>query len=286
MANNASSVLAIARAEIGYSRWTDNEPGTKYGRWYESTIDRCSTNYDFGGNGVPFCAMFVSWVKAKAGSGCAGVPGAYCPSMLSIGKAKGRAVPVKEAQPGDVVYFDWEGDGVSDHVGFVEVNFGTYLQTIEGNTNNGQVARRTRAYGTVCGVIRPDYDGADKPSGQPVGGSTPCAVDGFWGTATTKAVQAALGTSQDGIVSDQYAPYAAKNPGLQASSWQWRAKTTQGSDMVRAMQRKVGAGVDGIAGPATFKALQKHLGTYQDGIISSPSNAVKELQRRLSAGTF
>ena len=30
----ASEVLRIAAGEIGYSRWTDPQPGTKYGRWY------------------------------------------------------------------------------------------------------------------------------------------------------------------------------------------------------------------------------------------------------------
>ena len=29
MANNANDVLKIARGEIGYSRWTDPQPGTK-----------------------------------------------------------------------------------------------------------------------------------------------------------------------------------------------------------------------------------------------------------------
>ena len=285
MASSAASVLAVARAELGYSRWSDPEPGTKYGRWYESTIDRCATNYDFGGSGVPYCAMFATWTLAKAGAKCAGLPGAYCPSALAAGKAAGRAVRTSDARPGDVVYFDWEGDGVSDHVGIVESNSGSYLQTIEGNTNNGQVARRTRPYGSVCGVIRPDYDGSPA-SGGTGGEAAACAVDGFWGTATTRCVQAALGTAQDGTVSDQYAAYKSSNPGLMAASWEWHAKTSLGSDMVRALQRKVGATVDGIAGPNTIKSLQAHLGTPQDGTVSSPSTAVKELQRRLDDGTF
>lgn len=194
MANSASSVLAIARGEIGYSRWDDPEAGTKYGRWYEAAIDRDSGNYDFGASGVPYCAMFVSWVFNQAGASCAGIPGAYCPSILAIGKSKGRLVPASGAVPGDVVLFDWGGDGTSDHVGIVEINKGGYLQTVEGNTNNGCVARRTRAYSTVSGVIRPAYDGSAKPSGGSSGSSSSAPASG-----SIADVQRWAGSTADGV---------------------------------------------------------------------------------------
>ena len=158
MSNTAGSVLEVARGEIGYSRWDDPQAGTKYGRWYAALTD-CSY---FGMSGVPFCAMWTSWVFDQAGAKCVGVPGAYCPTMLATARAAGKVVAAKDAAPGDVVFFDWNGDGTTDHVGIVEANAGTYLQTIEGNTGNGQVLRRTRAYSTVAGVVRPDY-GAEKP---------------------------------------------------------------------------------------------------------------------------
>ena len=41
--------------------------------------------------------------------------------------------------------------------------------------------------------------------------------------------------------------------------------------------------VDGQFGQATIKALQKHLGTRQDGTISPVSDSVRELQQRLNA---
>ena len=284
MANDAASVLAVARGELGYSRWDDPSPGTKYGRWYEASIDRTSGDYDFGASGVPYCAMFVSWVFAQVGASCAGIPGAYCPSIVAAGRSRGKAVAPRDIKPGDAVLYDWEGDGVSDHIGIAELNTGSHIQAIEGTTNNGRVARRTRSYGSIVCGIRPDYDGASAPA--PSGESGCCAVDGFWGPATSRAVQGSLGTEVDGIVSDQYAPYASSNPGLLPSSWEWHSRTTLGSDMVRALQRKVGAEIDGIAGPKTIRALQRHLGTVQDGVVSSPSACVKELQRRLNAGAF
>lgn len=156
MANSASDVLARARGEIGYCRWDDPAAGTKYGRWYAT--DHGSY---YGASGVPFCAMFVSWVFAQAGAKCAGLPEAYCPYILNKARSAGAILSDKtKAQPGDVVLFDWDG-GVVDHVGIVELNKGSYIQTIEGNTTingrSGSVGRRTRAWSTVAAVIRPSY---------------------------------------------------------------------------------------------------------------------------------
>lgn len=293
MSNDASSVLNTARKEIGYSRWTDPENGTKYGRWYEQTIDRTSGNYDFGANGVPYCAMFVSWVFSQAGASCAGIPGAYCPSVLAKGKSAGKIVSSSSAQAGDVVLFDWEGDGISDHVGIVEKNTGSYLQCIEGNTNNGCVARRTRSYSYVCGVIRPNYGTSAQQASTTISStstassSTQIAVDGLWGKATTSALQDALGTPKDGIVSQQYAAYKASNPGLMASSWEWvQNPKSGGSDVICALQKKIGASVDGYGGPETFRKLQAYCGTGQDGVISRPSDVVKALQKKLNSSSL
>ena len=232
MANSASSVLAIARGEIGYSRWDDPDPGTKYGRWYEEAIDRNPGNYDFGASGVPYCAMFVSWVFDRAGASCVGIPGAYCPSILAVGKSKGRLVPASGAVPGDVVLFDWGGDGVSDHVGIVEVNKGGYLQTVEGNTNNGGGARRTRAHSTVSGVIRPAYDGSAKPSGGSSGSTSSAPASG-----SIADVQRWAGSAADGVF----------GPNTKAA-------------LVRKLQSELnaqfgrGLAVDGVWGPRTKAA--------------------------------
>jgi hypothetical protein len=45
-----------------------------------------------------------------------------------------------EPLPGDVVFFDWNGDNVSDHTGIVESSDGGYVYTIEGN--NGDAVRQ------------------------------------------------------------------------------------------------------------------------------------------------
>ncbi len=58
----ASEVLRIAAGEIGYSRWTDPQPGTKY----EALVRPIPQLSYYGASGVPFCAMFVSWVMSRA----------------------------------------------------------------------------------------------------------------------------------------------------------------------------------------------------------------------------
>ena len=58
---NAEDILNVARRELGYSRWDDPLPGTKYGRWY--AVDHGEY---YGHSGVAFCAMFVSWVLNQA----------------------------------------------------------------------------------------------------------------------------------------------------------------------------------------------------------------------------
>lgn len=163
MANTAQDVLNSERADIGYSRWDDPNPGTTYGRWYAGIT---GSSY-YGQSGVPYCAMFQSYHFNKVGAKCPGLPGAYCPTMAQAGKNAGRQVDKYSAQPGDLVYFDWTNDGEIDHIGICELNMGSYLQTIEGNTGNGQVLRRTRSFGTISCVIRPPYDGSPAPSPSP-----------------------------------------------------------------------------------------------------------------------
>ena len=50
--------------------------------------------------------------------------------------------------PGDLIFFDWDGDGVSEHVGIVERAEGGVVYTIEGNSSDS-VARRCYAHDSV-----------------------------------------------------------------------------------------------------------------------------------------
>ena len=166
---SSNKVLSIAAGEVGYSRWDDPQAGTKYGRAFAEKVG----NSYYGNSGVPYCCMFVWWVLDQAGMTVPGMPTASCTALRNACASAGLIVPKMSAQPGDIVIFDWPGsrDGANDHVGFVELNKGNYIQTIEGNTssgasgsqgNGGVVARRTRDWSVVQDVIRPAY-GSDKP---------------------------------------------------------------------------------------------------------------------------
>mgnify|MGYP000072988053 CR=1 FL=1 len=58
------------------------------------------------------------------------------------------------------------------------------------------------------------------------------------------------------------------------------------SDVIAALQSKVGVEADRYFGPNTCRALQRYLGTEQDGVLSRPSACVREMQRRLNSNTF
>lgn len=295
----ASDVLKVARGQIGYSRWTDPNKGTKYGRWYAQ-----SHGSYFGENGVPYCAMFASWVFDQAGAKCSGMPGAYCPTMLAAGRKAGKAVSKGSAKPGDVVFFDWGGDGVSDHVGIVEVNNGSYLTTIEGNTDNGRVARKTRSLGTVIGVIRPDYTASSgaqptqqKPStpaqsgssvvkqgqrylqdnGFPVGSA---GIDGIYGGDTKRASIKHVQYQMNQVLNTNLAIDGINGKNTKAG-WRKCGNVSKGRGKTRCIKAvqvallchgySVGSsGVDGVCGSdtdAAIKRFQRANGLSADGIV-------------------
>lgn len=74
------------------------------------------------------------------------------------GKSAGLTVPKDQAKRGDLVLFDFNNNGQSDHIGFaLGAPENGKIKTIEGNTDD-QVAQRSRSLGDVCCVIRPAYD--------------------------------------------------------------------------------------------------------------------------------
>ena len=106
-------------------------------------------------------------------------------------------------------------------------------------------------------------------------------IDGKWGEDTTRKAQEVFETTVDGIVTDQYKMYKTQNPGLISFEW-LNNPSDYGSELIRAIQKKVGANVDGHIGPETIKKMQAWLGTIQDGCVSNPSDVVKAFQKWLN----
>lgn len=108
------------------------------------------------------------------------------------------------------------------------------------------------------------------------------AVDGKWGKNTTRKAQKVFGTTVDGIISKQ--KYSCKKYLLNAytSSWDFRTSNFgNGSPLIRAIQARIGAVVDGFFGPNSVKKLQVFLGVPADGYLGPVT--VKAFQRWLNA---
>lgn len=277
----ASQVINTAVKEVGYSRWSDPNPGTKYGRWYAA---KTGSPY-FGRSGVPYCAMFVSWVLSQAGMIPPGGVFAYCPTGLNNARRLGRVHDKHGASPGDIVFFDWNRDGLADHVGIVTANRGSYLETIEGNTssgrrgsqsNGGGVYRRARSLSWVLAVATPQYSNA-VPSRPASGSRTGLVVDGWAGPATICRAQQLARTSVDGIVSGQWRGNKQYHWAVAAVSY-----SRGGSILVRKIQSTLGVSVDGYWGRQTSIAMQRRLHVTQDGYFGHAS--VKAWQQVLNSG--
>lgn len=131
--------------------------------------------------------------------------------------------------------------------------------------------------------------------GAPAAKAIDLEADGYWGSATTSALQEVLGTPVDGIVSSQNEGWRKYNPAL-TSGWEWVPReTATGSTVIAALQSRIGAKSDGLLGQSTIRLLQRWVGAPMSGFFDNPrsdrradepSNGVYELQMRLQKGTI
>lgn len=114
-------LVTIAKSQLG------NEGGEKFWSWY---------GFD---SREEWCACFVSWCADQAGLIQKGAVPKFslCTAGVDWFQEKGKwqgagSVP----SPGMIIFFDWDHDGASDHVGIVESCDGTTVHTIEGNSGD------------------------------------------------------------------------------------------------------------------------------------------------------
>jgi len=147
------NIIAVAAAQDGIKESPAGSNKTKFGEWY-------------GLNGVKWCAIFVSYVYDHALHPLEAIDTAKgyqsCQSGYNYWKRNGRIV--KEPQMGDIVLYDWQGNGVCDHTGiFVKWldDAKTTFQAWEGNTeygndsDGGKVILRTRKKSLVRAFVTP-----------------------------------------------------------------------------------------------------------------------------------
>lgn len=259
--SSAAKVLQIARAEIGVKESPSGSNKVKYNTEYYGRA--------VSGSGYAWCAVFVWWVFKHAG--CpelffGGKKSAYCPTIADYYIANKQTVSKSSGKPGDIVLFDWNQNNSSDHIGIIESknSDGSYV-CIEGNTsvgnnsNGGQVMRRTRYQSQISWICRPKYTESSAVTPAVSVTANKLSVDGQWGQTTTRKTQKVLGTVQDGIVSGQLTSCRQYLQGCLTSSWKFVKWSANGSAMVKAIQKLVGATADGKAGKNTVKAMQTFL---------------------------
>lgn len=283
------SFLRAAQAELGYCRWDDPEAGTKYGRWYANLV---GDSY-FGRNGIAFCAMGASYVAYNEGIKQNGMPTASCAIIRNGAKAQGNWHSGRSSvHVGNLILFDWNGDGAPDHVGIVEAVMSTFVQTLEFNTTgpdgrSGSVARRTRSYDKVYGTVALAFDGQEVPL------KLQLRVDGKWGCDTTRASQIVHGTYVDGVIDSQNAQWMPISRGL-TTGWTWARRGYTGSNNVGAVQAWLNSQgydcgiVDKLIGPKFHHAFIEwamdhgSTGTENDSKLDYPSKAIMAYQQWLN----
>lgn len=210
-------------------------------------------------SGAAWCNAFVTYIFHKSGNAnlyCGGKKQTYCPTSIKICRSNMAEIPMYLAMPSDVIYFDWDRNGVPNHIGFVRAhNTCDSIYTIEGNTSN-KVMNKTRPAKYVCGIFRPYFKAsfnADKK----------LAIDGDMGYNTIAVVQKALKALKcydgaiDGIL---------------------------GRGTVKSLQKWAGCTQDACWRAGTSKSIQRRLGVTADGAFGV--NSVKALQRWANANAF
>ena len=112
-------LMELAKQQVG------NVGGYPYWSWY-------------GFNSrVEWCACLVSWCYNQAGKSeprFAGCEWQGVPWFQSRGQWGARGY--ENIAPGDAIFFDWDLDGVADHVGLVLGRDGSRVYTVEGNSGD------------------------------------------------------------------------------------------------------------------------------------------------------
>ena len=210
-------------------------------------------------SGSAWCDAYVTTIFHEAGNAslfCNGTKQTYCPTTIKWCYNNLASIPPYLALPSDIIFFDWELNGVPNHIGFVrERKSCDEIYTIEGNTGNSICANRTRNTKYVQAVFRPHFKASYK-----IG---TLEVDGLMGYNTIAMLQTALKAK---------GTYSGAVDGI------------LGKGTVKGIQKLCGVTADGIWGKGTSKAVQKNLcGVTSDGLFGV--NSVKALQRWINVVT-
>ena len=114
-------IVEIALSQVG------NVGGQPYWSWYGFS------------SRVEWCACFVSWCANECGYIDAGIIPRFsaCTTGEAWFKERGQWQSSSyEPKSGDIIFFDWQGDGKTDHVGIVDRVENGIIYTVEGNSGD------------------------------------------------------------------------------------------------------------------------------------------------------
>lgn len=288
--SGAYNVLHSAASRIGYYAPDDPEPGSEAGRYCaklmgEPWLAGPSTD-------IWWCMCFVTMCFDENGE-LETIGGASYNTEVTRSRTAGQHVGLYDGAPGDVVLFDWAGDGATDHVGIVEANLGDgWYQTIEGNTSgswagsqsagNGVWRRQRHVSDGIAVMIRPNWDDdAESEANEPaVTDDGKLVVDGWAGEATIGLAQEiAWGERSDSMITGQWIGTEVYHDNITAISYD-----DGGSDLVRDIQTALGVTPDGYLGAETVRGMQARLGVSVDSYAGP--DTISAWQRRLNEGSL
>ena len=219
-------------------------------------------------SGAAWCNAFVTYIFNEGGDSalyCNGKKQTYCPTSMKLCAKDMAQIPMYLAMPMDVIYFDWDRNGVPNHIGFVRSRVSTSsINTIEGNTSN-KVMNKTRPSKYVCAIFRPHFKATFTLK--------KLAVDGDCGYNTIAGLQKALqilkyyNGSIDGILGRQTVMSLQRWAGTTPDAC-WQSGTS------KAIQKKLGSlVVDGDFGKKSVMALQNWINKKAYPSTTKPSTS-------------
>ena len=129
--SNSSIPLRIFTKELGRNEAKGEDD--KYILWYNAA------NGTTFATTVAWCAISASWANRRGEVSQSKYPNfSSCSASLKIFDKSGLTRDKKTYKPksGDLIYFDWNQDGIAEHVGMVFSYDGKNVETIEGNSSD------------------------------------------------------------------------------------------------------------------------------------------------------
>lgn len=232
--NTRKSILSIAKVYLGMKERYNND--TIFGDWY-------------GMPNQPWCAMFVSFCMYKAGVSQNVVKKfASCTVGWNWFAARGETrdrsyIP----QKGDIIFFDWEPDGVLNHVGLVDRVADGIVYTVEGN-HDDQVNQFNYSLTSnqIWGYVVPSYTGNEQMLDIDINGGNSSGTTTNYPTITKGSSGSYVKIAQNQLIEKGYSLSRYGADGIFGGETQQAVKNFQADN---------GLVVDGIVGPKTWAKL-------------------------------